>query len=71
MSDKDTAPTEAPASAAASQRVFLVVVDESEEMRNALRFAMEVGPLCDGARDSVRQRLVRIIEAALAKDQQS
>jgi nucleotide-binding universal stress UspA family protein len=39
MSDKDTAPTEAPASAATSQRVFLVVVDESEEMRNALRFA--------------------------------
>ena len=36
-----------------------------------LKTVMEVGPLCDGARDSVRQRLVRIIEAALAKDQQS
>ena len=36
-----------------------------------LKTVMEVGPLCDGARDTVRQRLVRIIEAALAKDQQS
>ena len=36
-----------------------------------LKTVMEVGPLCDGARDSVRRRLVRVIEAALAKDQQS
>lgn len=36
-----------------------------------LKTVMEVGPLCDGARDTVRQRLVRIIEAALAKEQQS
>lgn len=31
--------SETPSAAAATQRVFLVVVDESEEMRSALRFA--------------------------------
>lgn len=36
-----------------------------------LNTVMEVGPLCDGPCDSVRQRLVRIIEAALAEDQES
>lgn len=39
MSEDDPSPATAGEESARRERVFLVVVDESEEMRNALRFA--------------------------------
>jgi nucleotide-binding universal stress UspA family protein len=39
MSEDGTSPATAGEGSARPERVFLVVVDESEEMRNALRFA--------------------------------
>ena len=55
---RPSAPVE-PASPAQKERVFLVVVDESEEMQNALRFA------CRRARNTQgRVALLYVIEPA-------